>query len=197
MKTNHGNRDARFVWQGSLASASDVTPGDGITPGNPIAAHGGLITFVIDVNVPAILAGATADFSVTYPSSYTTPAPGFMLLRYAEPMATAKKLHTKGNLWIKKAVVMQGTALTGSGQWTMAGGTLTAAIRTAGTATNIWDFLGTCPVGQQIITPSNELAKGVIIGTDSGDDAIELRVTPAVNNLVAGRIRVLLLGCEV
>lgn len=197
MRTNHGNRDARFVYQGSLAGVTNVDPGDGITPSKPIAEHGGLLKFVTDVDVPAILAGAQADFSVTYPGSYTSPAPDFHLLRYAEPLDTAKKLNTKGNLWIQKAVVMQGTGLTGAAQWTMAGGTVAISIRVPSPSTNIWDFNGTMPTGQTIITPSNELAKGVIIGTDASDAYLAFRVSPTTNNIVAGRVRIILIGCEV
>lgn len=197
MRTQHGNLDARFVYQGDRDSTSSVTPGDGLTPGKPLAEHGGMRKFTIDVDVPAIVAGSTADFSVTYPSDYTTPAPDFHLLRYSNPIDTSKKLHGKGGFLVAKAYVLQGTALTGAVQWMMAGGTLTVAIRTAGTLTNLWDFLGACPTGQQIITPSNESAKGVVLGTDAGEDYLVLRVTPATNNLVAGRIRIVFFGCEV
>ena len=140
MKTQHGNLDARFVYQGSLAGTSETVPGNGITPGAPLAEHGGLHKFLIDVDLPATLAGALADFSVTYPASYASPANAFHLLRYANPIDTSKKLHGKGSLWIKKAVVMQGSALTGAVQPTMVGGTIDIAIRTSGTLTNVWQY---------------------------------------------------------
>lgn len=197
MKTNHGNLDARFVYQGSLAGTSEVVPGDGLTPGAPLAEHGGLRTFRIDVDVPATVAGSLADFSVTYASSYASPANAFHLLRYANPIDTAKKLHGKGNLWIKKAVVMQGSALTGAVQPTMVGGTVDIAIRTSGTLTNIWQYSAAIATGTQIITPASELAKGVVIGTDVGEDYMTLVVQPVTQNLIAGRYRILLLGCEV
>lgn len=197
MMTNHGNREARFVYQGSLTSTSDVVPGDGITPSHPIAEHGGLKTFRIDVDVPATLAGALADFSVTYPGSYASPANAFHLLRYSEPIDTAKKLHGKGNLWIMKAVVKQGTALTGAVPPTMVGGTIDMAIRTSGTLTNVWQYSAAIATGTQIITPQLELAKGVMIGTDVGEDYMTLVVQPVTQNLIAGRLRILLIGCEV
>jgi hypothetical protein len=194
---NHGNRDDQFTWIGTGASASAIAPGNGLRPGLPIATHGGIITFVIDVDVPATLAAAPVDWSTTYPTEYSSPEPNFTLIRYAQPADSAKKLHGKGNLWIQKAVVMQGTALTGSGQWTQAGGIITMAIRTKSTLVNLWDFGTTCPVGQTIITPSNELAKGVIIGTDAGDDSLALLITPGGSNVTAGRLRILITAAEV
>lgn len=198
MISNWGNRDGRFVWRGSIASVNDETPGDGITPSYPIASFGGLIPFVINVDVPATAAGALADWATTYPPPlYTSPENSFDLIRYVEPLDTTKKLAGRGNLWLKKAVVFQGTNLTGAVQPTQGGGTIDMAIRTAGSLTNLWQYSAAIPTGTQIVTPASELAKGVIIGTDVGDDAIVFVVQPVTNNLVAGRYRILLLGCEV
>lgn len=197
MRQNHGNRDDQFVWQGSLGGASQMNPGDGVKPSYPIAEHGGLIKIVTNIDVPAILAGGTADFSVTYPGDYTTPAPDFHILRYAQPADVAKKLAARGNLWIMKAAVFQGTGLTGAVQPTQGGGTVTMAIRTTGTLTNIWDYAGAIPLGQQVIVPTNEKANGVYIGTDVGDPYLAFRISPATNNLVAGRYRVILVVAEI
>lgn len=195
--SNWGNREGRFVWRGSIASVDDPQPGEGVTPSYPIASYGGLIPFVINVNVPATTAGSLANFATTYSSSYASPHNSFDLIRYCGPLDTAKKLTGRGNLWLQKAVVMQGSVLTGAVQPTQAGGTVDFTIRTGAALTNLWNFSGAIPTGTQIITPQTELAQGVVIGTDVGDDSITFVMQPVTNNLVAGRYRIILLGCEV
>lgn len=197
MKAHFGNLDARFVYQGDLSGATGVTPGNGLTPAKPFAEHGGDLKFLIDVDVPAVVAGTSVDWSITYPAQYTTPQPIFDLLRYAEPIDTSKKLHGRGNLWIYKAAVFQGTGLTGAVQPTQGGGTMAIAIRTSGTLTNIWDYSGAIQTGQKVLVPSNEKTSGVYIGTDVADDTLSMTITATTNGIVAGRYRVILLACEI
>lgn len=197
MRTNHGNRDDRHVYQGNLTGVTGVAPGDGVTPALPFATHGGLISFVIDVDVPAIGAGSNSDFSVTYPGSYASPKIGFDLIRYSEPIDTSRKLHGRGNLWCQKAIIFQGAQLTGAVQPTQGGGTMALTIRTAATTRTLWTYSGTIQAGQKILVPSSETAEGVYIGTDIGDDKLELVMSATTNAIVAGRYRALILGCEV
>lgn len=196
MNKQHGNRENQFIFQGSLAGVTDVLPGDGVTPSRPIAEHGGMLKFVQNVDVPAITAGSSVDWSITY-AQYSSPKPGFDLVRYAEPLDTAKKLTSRGNFWFQKAVVLRGIGLTGAVQPTQAGGTVAIGIRTKGTLSSLWTFAGAIPGGQGVVVATFENPEGVYIGTDVGDDTIEISMSAAAANVVAGRYRVVLIGCEV
>lgn len=197
MRTQHGNRDARFVYQGDLSGVTSVSPGDGLTPGKPLASHGGLLSFVIDVEVPAIAAGANSDFGLNYAGIYTSPKIGFDLIRYSEPIDTSRKLQGRGNLWCQRAVVFQGAGLTGAAQPTQGGGTMAITIRTAAVTKTLWTYSGAIQSGQRILIPSSETAEGVYLGTDIGDDKLELVMSATTQPIVAGRLRVLILAAEI
>lgn len=189
-----GNNEFRWVWQGNIYSVH----GDGVTPEHPISEAGGVHVVRCDVQVPAIPAGAAADWNIPYPGLYAPGTHELDLIRYINPLDVAPKLNGKGNLALLRTYVLQGTTITGAAPPTQAGGNVEIIVERLGTVVNPWYFNGVMPVVVGNLTASSQIDDATIIGSDGGlGTRLVLHINAITNPIVAGRWRFVFLVAEV
>lgn len=197
MIANVGKHTQRWIHKGSLSGATIKARGNGITPTFPITEHGAVKKALFDVEVPATLAGAQADWNGPYPGQYAVGSFNLGLLVYDSPIDTGANLNGKGNVLLVGAHVLGGVGITGAAPPAQIGGTCPMSIKVFGTALNGWTRTAQFPVALAgVLYPS--ATTELVFGTDSGlGNNLVLNIAPAANDLTAGRIRIVLLFVEV
>lgn len=187
MKRLIGNQDHAHVFQASASRFQ--SKGDGITPGQPIATYGGVITYVMDVTIPATLASTDADWSALYPTYGLTTS--FPVLEYHSPIDTSKKLHGVGNLAIVGVQCHQGALRTGAVAPT-GGSVVVARIEVNGV--DVWSA-GAFPGGAASNIGS---FSGIVrcLGADETFVQANLKVTAGATPIVSGRLRFVISAIE-
>lgn len=186
-KIRSANRDQ--VWLYAHPNVASGNEGDGLLPHRPITVQGGLISCLIDVNVPATTSGNLADFSVTYPTLAPTPNV-FPLLRYSNPIDTAKKLNGKGNVLITNLLVLYGANICGAAPPGASGTKSWDMVIKIGSRT-VWSHNGP----QTYDTTVNRVSAAspfveCFLGGDYGQTEMKIDSFTANENLTAGRFRI-------